>query len=109
MVSEGAAASEVIERPDSYGFKNTSNLNKLRFNQQASSSPSGITSSEVEKVSKMPKMIDLASTNLKRSDRLANKPKQKYNLFHRFLLSVIVACEVAKKSHIFITRANQHT
>ena len=56
----------------------------------------------------MPKMIDIESTYLRRADRLANKPKQKYYLFVKLFLSVIGACEVAKKSHIFLTGTNQH-
>ena len=38
---------------------------------------------------------------------MANTPKQKYYLFVKFSLSVIGACEVAKKPHIFINIANQ--
>ena len=60
------------------------------------------------KLSKMPKMIDIESTYLRRADRLDNKPKQKYYLFVKLFLSVIGACEVAKKSHIFLTGTNQH-
>ena len=39
-------------------------------------------------------MIDIVSTGLRRSVRLANKPKQKYGLFAKFSLAVIGACEV---------------
>ena len=49
-------------------------------------------------------MIDLASTGIRKSDRLANKPKQKYGLFDKFALEVIGACEVYKNPHIFPTR-----
>ena len=66
--------------------------------------PSGMTYREGEKGSKMPKMIDLASTGLRRSSRLANKPKQKYGLFDKFSLAVIGACKVANNPHIFLTR-----
>ena len=47
-------------------------------------------------------------TGLRIYVRLANKPKQKYGLFHTFSLAVIGAYEVAKNPHIFLTRANQH-
>ena len=53
-------------------------------------------------------MIDIESTGLRRSARVSNKPKQKYGLFDKFWLSVIGAYDVAKKLHIFPTRANQH-
>ena len=53
-------------------------------------------------------MIDIVSTGLSRSVRLANKPKQKYGLFAKFSLALIGACEVANNSHIFLTRVNQH-
>ena len=56
----------------------------------------------------MPNMIDLGSTGLRRSAKLANKTRQKYGLFAKFLLSLIRACEVAKNPHIFITIANQN-
>ena len=70
--------------------------------------PSGMTSHEVEKVSKMPKIIYLVSTGLRRSSRFDNKPKQEYFLFAKLSLSVIRACEVDKNPHVFLTRANQH-
>ena len=63
---------------------------------------------EGETESKMPKMIDLESTGLRRSSRLDKKLKQKYGLFDKFLLTVIGACEVYKNPHIFLTRSNQH-
>ena len=56
----------------------------------------------------MPKIMDLESTGLRRSSRLDNKPKQKYGIFAKFSLEVIGACEVDKKPHISLTRANQH-
>ena len=56
----------------------------------------------------MPKIIDPASTGLRISARLANKPRQKYSLFYKFSLSGIGAREVANKPHIFMTRFNQH-
>ena len=56
----------------------------------------------------MTKMMDLSSTGLRRSYRSDNKPKQKYDLFHKLLLAVIVACEVTKNPHIFLSRVNQH-
>ena len=51
----------------------------------------------------------MASTGLRRSNRLANKPKQKYSLFDKLSLTEIRACEVDKNRHIFLTRAKQHT
>ena len=56
----------------------------------------------------MPNMIDLSSTGLSRSARLANKNKQKYDLFDKFLFTVIGACDVAKNPHIFLTGSNKH-
>ena len=53
-------------------------------------------------------MIDLESTGLRRSAGLANKHKQKYSLFDKFSLAVIVACELDKNPHIFLTIVNQH-
>ena len=108
LLREGASASEVIERPVSEGFQNTSNLNKVRFSQQSPNVPSGMPSIEVEKVSKPPKMVDLASTGLRISTRLSNKPRQKYSLFDKLSLELIGACEVANNPHIFLTRSNQH-
>ena len=61
-----------------------------------------------EKGQKMPKILDLASTSLRRSSRLANKPQKKYSLFSKFSLPVVGAHEVAKNPHIFLTGANQH-
>ena len=56
---------------------------------------------EVEKGSKIPKMIDLVSTGLRRYARLDNKPRQKYGYFPEFSWSVIGACEVAKNPDYF--------
>ena len=56
----------------------------------------------------MSKIIDIASTGIRRSYRLANKTKQKYGLIFKFSLAVIGSGEVAKKPDIFLTRANQH-
>ena len=53
-------------------------------------------------------MVDMASTDIMRYPRLDNKRKQKYGLFAKFALVVVVSCEVSKNLHIFITRANQH-
>ena len=52
-------------------------------------------------------MIDLESTGIKISARLANKPKQKHGLFDKFSLAFIEACEVDNSPHILLTRANQ--
>ena len=57
----------------------------------------------------MPKMTDLTSTGIRRSARLANKPKQNYGLLSKLSLSLIGACEVAENFHIFLTRSNNHT
>ena len=56
----------------------------------------------------MPEPIDLESTSLRISARLANKSKQKYGLFSKLSLAVIGSGEVAKNSHIFLTRENQY-
>ena len=68
--------------------------------------PNGMTSCDVEKGRNIPKMMDLASTGIRRSARLANKPRQKYGLCAKFSLSVIGACEVANKIHTILIRAN---
>ena len=60
-----------------------------------------------EKMDKMYNIINLASTGLRRSNSLANKPK-KYGLFAILSLEVIGSCGVDKNPHIFITRSNQH-
>ena len=70
--------------------------------------PNGMTSCDVEKGRNIPKMMDLASTGIRRSARLANKPRQKYGLCAKFSLSVIGACEVAKNPHVLLTRVNLH-
>ena len=53
-------------------------------------------------------MIDLASTCLRRSARLANKTEQNHGLFAKFSLAVIGSCDVAKNPHIFLTITNRH-
>ena len=63
---------------------------------------------EGEKGSKIPKIIGLASTGIRRSASLVNKPKQKYDLFPKLSLALIGACEVANNPHIFLTIPNQH-
>ena len=60
------------------------------------------------KESKIPKMLDLESTYLRRYYGLDNKPKQKYGLFATFSLAVVGACEVSNNTKIFLTRSNQH-
>ena len=55
----------------------------------------------------MPNMIDLASTGLRISARLANKSKWKYGLFDKLSLAEMGAYEVANKPHIFLTIENQ--
>ena len=105
---EGASIFKVINHPASEGVLKTSNLNKVCFDQQSSNRHSGVPSREGEKGWKMTKMIYLASTGRRRSTRLANKSEQKYVLFAKFSLALIVACEVARNPHIFITRENQH-
>ena len=61
-----------------------------------------------KKVSKLPNMVNLASTVHKRCARLDNKPKQKHGLFDKLLLSITGFFEVAKNPHIFLTRPKQH-
>ena len=39
-------------------------------------------------------MINLTSTGIRRSDSLVNKLKQKYGLFYKFSLALVVVCEV---------------
>ena len=53
-------------------------------------------------------MINLASTCIRISARLANKSRQKYGLFDKFSLAVVGSCEVAKNPQIFLIRVNQH-
>ena len=50
-------------------------------------------------------MIDLSSTGLRRPTRLANKSRQKYGLFDKLSIAVIVSFEEANNPCIFITRA----
>ena len=52
----------------------------------------------------MAKLTDLESTGLRIFERLANKPRQKYDLFAKLSLAVIGSCEVAKNPQIFLTR-----
>ena len=52
--------------------------------------------------------MDLASTGIRRSARLDNNPRQKYDLFAKLSLSVIVVFEVYKNTHIFLPSENQH-
>ena len=54
-----------------------------------------------EKGSKIPKMLNLESTGLRRSDRLNNKPRKK-GLFDELSLEVVGSCEVDKNLPIFI-------
>ena len=61
-----------------------------------------------KKESKNTRIINKESTGLRRSARWDNKPRQKYGLFYKFSLEVIVACDVAKNYNIFLTRGNQH-
>ena len=42
----------------------------------------------------MPKIINLESAGIRRYARLSNKPKQKYGLFAKLSLELIVSCEV---------------
>ena len=50
----------------------------------------------------------MASTDTRRSARLANKQKQRNGLFDKLSLIVVGECELAKKTHILLTRSNQH-
>ena len=96
----------MIEHPNYEGFKNTSNLNKFCFSQQSPNLTSGMPYREGERGSKIPNIIDPASTGPRISARLANKTKQIYGIFSKFSLAVIGSCEVAKKPHIFLTIEN---
>ena len=53
-------------------------------------------------------MIYLASNGIRISAGLDSKPKQKYGLFDKLLLSVVGACEVDKNPYIFLSIENQH-
>ena len=97
----GASVSEVTKHPASELVQNTSNKRKLFFAKQSSYAPSGIPYHKGEKVSTMTKTFDLESTGIMRYSRLANKPKQKYDLFDKLSLSLIGACEVAKNPTSF--------
>ena len=108
MVSKGSSVSEAIWRPIFKGVQNTSNLPKFHFDQQSSNVPSGIPSHKGEKGPKIPKRMNLGSTGIRRSALLDNKPRQKYDLFNKFSLAVIGACEVDNNPHIFLTGENQH-
>ena len=75
---------------------------KVCFAQNTPNAPSGITSWEGDKGRKMPKMNNLASTGLRISASLDNKPKQKYGLFYKFSLSVVGACDADNPhTHIY--------
>ena len=50
----------------------------------------------------------MASTGLRISVGLANKPRQKYGVFAKLPLAVIGACEVDKNPQIFLTRSNHN-
>ena len=106
-VREGASVYEVTKRPFQEEVRNKSNLKKVCFTQQSPNVPSGIPSCKIF-LSKMPKMVDLASTDLRRFARLANKPRQKYGLFSKLSLELIGACDVDKNSHTFLARENIH-
>ena len=73
--SKGAYVSEVIERPSPKGFQDASNPKKVGFTQQSSNVTSGMISSK-EKGIKTPKMIDIASTGIRRSTSLAHNPNK---------------------------------
>ena len=55
----------------------------------------------------MTKTIYLASTGLRGSASLDNKPKQTYGLFSKFSLSVIGTCKVSNNPDIFLTMAKK--
>ena len=79
-VREGASVYEVTKRPFQEEVRNKSNLKKVCFTQQSPNVPSSMPSHEGER-DKMLNMINLASTGLRRSARLAHNPRQKYGLF----------------------------
>ena len=66
-------------------------------------------SNEGLKGSKMPKMINLVSTIIRRYAGLDSKPRQKYGSFAKLSLAVTEACEVAKNPQIFLTRKPKHS
>ena len=99
----------------SEGVHNTSKLGKVGFAQNPSNAPNRIPYCKRDKGyleyktrPKKPKIIDLVSTSLSRSARLADKLKYKYGLFDKFSLAVIGACEAKMNPHIFLTIGNQH-
>ena len=51
--------------------------------------PVGFHITREKREKKIPNMINLASTGLSRSTRLANKPKQEYGLFSKLSFSLI--------------------
>ena len=92
---EGASISEFHKHPASKGVQNTSSLEKFFFAQKSSNTPSGMPYREGDKGKKgykMPKTIDLTSTDIRRSARLDNKLKQKYGLFAKLSLLEIGTC-----------------
>ena len=98
----------MIEHPVSEGFRNISNVPKFHLSQQSFNIPSGIQYCE-KKGSKIPKTINMTSTGLRRSARLANKPRQKYVLFTKFILTVMGACDMDNNPHVFLTRENKQS
>ena len=69
-----------------------SKFNKIGFSQQSSNAHREVSSHEVdnrEKVPKIPKMLNLASTGISRSTSIDNKPKQKCVSFAKLSLSVV--------------------
>ena len=106
--SMGQSASKSYKQPVSKRFCNTSKLSKVGLSQNPPKAPSGIPSFEGKELSKMANIVDLATTGLRISSRLDNKPKQKYGFFSKLLLEGVEACGMAEKYHIFLTRSNQH-
>ena len=63
---------------------------------------------KLEMRSKMPKMVNIVSTGLRRSYGLNHKPQNKYGLFAKLSILAVGACEVARNPQISLTRSNQH-
>ena len=98
MSIKGESISKVNKRPDSEGFRNTSNLKIVFFDQQSYNAPSVMPYCEVhkgEKEQNIPKTTDMASASLRTYARLDKKPKEEYGLFDKLQLSLIGEREVA--------------
>ena len=107
LVSEGESVSEVIKRPVSEVVWNISNLQKEIFLSIIQRTQWDAILREITGI-KIPKLIDLASTGLRKYIILAKQPRQKYVLFAKFSLAVTWVYKVDNNPHIFLIRENQH-